>query len=273
MRISAYSSYTNPSFTSSIREVAVPQKTSESKSAVKHRNTTYFYRSDMDWNELSRYLANKYKKTNKVNTYCYACSDGSEPYSFVMKMINDHGDAFAEKFFPVQAKDYDSFIISKAKSQNVMLNSFEPKLIDGQIRGNMNVYMDYVSEKRTPYNIEYLYHVKDKLFNKINFSQADIVADVATVKPDNSVVFCRNFWPYLKDETKITDLAKKLYNQLGENSCVILGDFDQSDERVFKAMKKAGFKLVDEYMRIFEKVKPVVAAPKPRFGFVRMLFL
>ena len=258
-----------PSFTSNCRVVTYGYSNLSGEQPVKHRNTTCFYRSDLDWDSLTSFLDKKYADASRVNTYCYACSDGSEPYSFVMKMISSLGEPKAEKFFPVNAKDYDSFIINKAKSKKVSLISYEPEIINQQINGSLDNYMEFLGKNRKLHYLEYMYAVKDKLFNKVNFQRANVLSDVASIQSDNAVVFCRNFWPYLRDGKKIDNLAQNLYESLGKNSCVILGEYDQGDERVFKAMEKAGFDLVDEKLRIFEKN----SNHKKLFTFVRKLFL
>ena len=263
-----------PTFTSNQRVVTYGKpELSKEEPVIKHRNTTCFFRSDMNWDELPTYLDKKYAQVQRINTYCYACSDGSEPYSFVMKMISKLGEDKAEKFFPVQAKDYDEFIIGQAQSRRAKLVSYEPQVINQQTNGALDNYMEYLGKRRIPSYEEHIYAVKDNLFNKVNFAQANVLSDVKQIPSDNTVVFCRNFWPYLRDGEKINNLAKNLYNQLGQNSCVILGEYDQGDERVFVAMRNAGFKLVDENMRIFEKIQQNVQSKKGMLAFVRKLFL
>lgn len=263
-----------PTFTSNCREVTYKEHRDVTGNlAVKHRNTTCFYRSDLNWDDLVEYLDKKYAKENKINTYCYACSDGSEPYSFIMKMISKLGNDKADKFFPIEAKDYDSFIIDKALSKRIGLVSYEPRSINDQIKGSLDDYMEFLGKSDLKSYVELVYAVKDNLFSKVHFTQANVLADVNKIKPDNSVVFCRNFWPYLRDQNKINSLAQSLYQRLGNNSCVILGDYDQSDNRVFKAMKNAGFNLIDESLRIFEKFSSDAQTKKRPLSFVRKLFL
>ena len=65
---------------------------SEKPIAVIHRNTTSFYRRDMDWPNLAKHLVEKFMYKSKVNTYCYGCSNGSEPYTFIMQMCSRYPD-------------------------------------------------------------------------------------------------------------------------------------------------------------------------------------
>ena len=59
---------------------------------------------------------------------------------------------------------------------------------------------------------------------KVDFKVSNLLHDYKRIEPENSIVFARNFWPYLKEDA-IT-LAKKLASRMGENSTLILGRFD-----------------------------------------------
>ena len=43
------------------------------------------------------------------------------------------------------------------------------------------------------------------LYSYIDFSVADIKKDYKNINPDNSVVFVRNFWPYIKKDENIIE--------------------------------------------------------------------
>ena len=62
------------------------------------------------------------------------------------------------------------------------------------------------------------------LTDRVQFSNADILKDYKNIKAENSVVFARNFWPYL--EKDIPKLIARLSEQLGKNSTIIIGNYD-----------------------------------------------
>ena len=65
-----------------------------------YKTTTYFFRADTDWDALSNYLCQKYADVDKVNVICHACSNGMEPYSFLMHM---------SAFHPLEIKKLEKF--------------------------------------------------------------------------------------------------------------------------------------------------------------------
>ena len=76
-----------------------------------------------------------------------------------------------------------------------------------------------------------------------------MLEDCVNIEPHNSVVFVRNFWPYLSGKKQL-ELAQKLYSQLLSNSTVVIGKFDMMDERFERQaddlLLEAGFKDVED---------------------------
>ena len=97
----------NINFTSNLRCVY-----NRSTNALKYMNTTKLFRQDLDWDGFAELLISKYKDVDKVNIYSYACSDGSEPYSLVIKLLekSEKLKINCDKFFPIRAKDIDKKI-------------------------------------------------------------------------------------------------------------------------------------------------------------------
>lgn len=186
---------------------------------LKHRNDTSFFRDGAFWNSLTYYLLYKYNQTPKVNMYNYGCSDGSEIYSFLMALISRYGIENAEKFTPISAMDYDPVAIEKAKSETYNIKSYEYTMINALTTNKADMFLDYdINETQiTAFPTEIL-------TSRVNFKVANILHDYKKIKPQNSIVMARNFWPYLKEDA-IT-LAKKLGSQMGENSTLILGNYD-----------------------------------------------
>ena len=78
----------------------------------KYWTSTKFFREDLNWNDFVFMLFQKYKGVPQVNIRCFGCSDGEEPYSLAMKLDVVLGK-YAEKFFPIVAKDFDKTSIFK----------------------------------------------------------------------------------------------------------------------------------------------------------------
>ena len=243
-----------PNFTSYKRDV-MNESPNMFTSIISHRNDTMVYRNDISWNKLHEFITNKYKNTPKVNVYNYACSDGSEAYSLAIDIIHrTENQEDAEKFFPIIAKDFDPVPLDDAKSHKILLDDIDKKIIEHRSNGNFNKYFKNIGRKTyniNKYNGVY-YHIKPELADKIQFSRANILEDVKNIKPDNSIVMCRNCWPYLSSMERKA-LAQKLYNQLDTSSVVMLGEYDEKASNAFSIMLDTGFTLINRDLRIFAK--------------------
>ena len=51
---------------------------------VFNRHTTSFFRTDLDWTKLGKYLQKKFSNTPRVQTLIWGCSEGLEAYSLVI---------------------------------------------------------------------------------------------------------------------------------------------------------------------------------------------
>lgn len=218
----------------------------KSKRFIKHKNTSYFYRDDLNWHMLREYLVNKYKETDKVNLYCYACSDGSEPYTIAMELDSFLGET-GKKFFPIIAKDYDSYIINRAKSGYIDLDCFEAERIQNNINLSLNKYLKK-SDKKIP-QFENPYTVSPILSSLVKFDIANIKEDVKNIEPNNSIIFIRNVWPYINNGK---NLAEKLCRHMGKNCTIVIGNFDWLTP-VYDWFKKMGFRDLGKNLNIFEK--------------------
>ena len=233
---------------------------------VVHRNDTSFFRylknaqdgnSKNYWDSLVQYIGQKYANTPKVNVYNYACSDGSEPLSLLASLMTNFSENFCKKFGIIQARDYDKEAIKNAKKgiYNVYQNEFEriqkctkhrEKDFFNILDNSFNSEKNYITYKISP---------KEILTSKINFKVANILKDYKNIKKNNSIVSAKNFWPYLKKDIPV--LVENLSKQMGENSLLILGDFDERGCRNFnieivRLLIKKGFKKTPIDM-VFEK--------------------
>ena len=227
-----YSKYSkpvaNPSFKSFYREV----KADSSK--VLWRNNTTFFRNDLAWTDLAKFLKDKYAKTDKVNVFMYACSNGLEAYSFLMKMFSCFNENFVKKFTPIIAKDFDSFPISVAKKKMVDIEPVEVERINFHTNDNFDEYFSKITK------LENKYQPSEKLTKLVEFEVGDFTEEYKDLPKDNTILFVRNCWPYFPTKMQ-EELPKKLYEHLGKNSTVIVGNFDYYLLGLFE-YKSYGFK-------------------------------
>lgn len=204
----------NPKFSSWTREVYEPLNASTRQ--LKHRNNTCIYRDGAIWERMCQFFVDKFKDVPKVNVYNYACSNGSEPYTFLMELISNFPKDIVEKFTPVIAKDYDETAINIAQSKKIPININEYAKIQHFTKRHFDRFFcdyDYRSDSYIP---------SDELFSNVQFETADIRNDYLNIEPQNSIVFARNFWPYL-DRMDMVYLARNLGKHLQKGSFLVRG--------------------------------------------------
>ena len=206
-------------FRSSDREVC----SEENSNRILYRNYTRLFRSDMNWDMLVQYIS-KDEKPKKI--YCYACSDGSEPYSLALAIIMKLGYKEAKKYFPIIAKDRDDYIIEKAKSGFINVTE-DDKLRLMSIR-NFPIKKFLTETNLSAENDRYsIYKINDILKECIIFSTGDLIEDAKSLDFDNSILMFRNVWPYLDAQEQIK-LIKTLSNKFNKSSSLVIGNYDYS---------------------------------------------
>ena len=221
-----------------------------------YKTTTYFFREDTDWFALGDYLCGKYKNCDKVNVISHGCSNGMEPYSFVMNMLCFHPDD-AHKFLPVIARDIDNYNIRMAKIGHYDITDMEEYLLDYYTKGRYREYLDFEpSHKFKRIGLR----INDAIKNLVKFEQGDIFRDIEKMPRNNTVLFCKNFWPYLTPEKRDL-LAYKLCDRFDESSVVITGDYDYSKSNVDYLLKKYAFRRslysgLDNVWRRMKRLRP-----------------
>ena len=220
------------------RLVLTPQK------KLLYRTTTCFFRDDLLWNNLMLFLQSKFRDVPKVQIINHACSDGEETYSLALK-LSCYFKNEAQKFFPIVAKDLDKKNIETAKKGIYHIRDYEHRDIVENSDGRFNEFFElkniedfnYPNAKKT----DKLLIVKDSLKEKINFQQANIVNDFSGKNEpiENTLLVCRNFWPYLKQEDG-KNLLVALAKRIKCPSAIVFGRFD-SDFELSNKLKKCGF--------------------------------
>lgn len=243
-----------PSFSSCCRDVV------DCAGKLVHRNDTSFFRQDIkDWDKFVDYFERKFKDAEKVNIYSLACSSGDEPYSLAIKLIEKLGEKKAQKYFPIIASDYDEKIIRMANDGYLPILDEDIDVLNFHTNGNISKYF-ILAEKLPNYikdmNLFFdgLMKVKPVIRDKVNFSVSDAAEKCKIIKPDNTIILARNFWPYLQGEDKRIKLANELYKNLGKNSAVVVGNFDDScGSYASQKLQDTGFVCNPEIYTIYEK--------------------
>lgn len=214
-----------------------------------YRNTTNFFRPDLDWKKFGNYIKEKYKNVSKINIFNYACSDGSEPMSLVILLREILGQ-ISEKFLPIMAKDIDSNIIYMANSNFVNMDYMDYEVINEHTDGNFNKYFVY---PRGGIGIEgdFPVRVRPELSEQIKYSTADIVSDVKNISDKNTILFCRNFWPYIKSSNARETLIQALVNKLQNNGAMVVGNYDEEVD-IYKLLCDKGFRQVKDLRNVYE---------------------
>lgn len=210
--------YNKTTFKSWKREVIKPYK------GIVNRNDTCFFREEEFFPKLLDFLKEKFINTKKINTYCYGCSDGSEPFSIAMHILSKNDENFSKKFLPIIAKDIDEVAIYKAINNNYEITEVEKKYIDLYTQNQFNkfFYNPYGEPKGKEKSTVF---VKNILYDNVNFNTGDILKDYKNISPKNTILFARNFWPYIDYQIR-KDFFKNIYQHLDENCYFITGKFD-----------------------------------------------
>lgn len=229
-----------PSFKQWRREVTDATK------KVIYRNDTCFFREENFFPMLTNFFSEKFKDIPKVNVYCYGCSDGSEVYTFIMRMLSLCKEKNPEKYFPIVAKDIDSFAIGKTKKNYYKITKKEKEYIEHFTNNQFDRFFNDPYKDFEAYINEPIY-VKKELYENVIFSIGDILEDYKNIKPKNSIILARNFWPYIEDQQTRITFFKKLYKHLGSNSYFVIGDYDREgiaykNGNIQAEITNAGFK-------------------------------
>lgn len=225
---------------------------------LRYRGDTRICRDDLYFPEVVDYLNNKYKDVPKLNVIMHACSDGEEVYSFLGVLIAKLGEK-AEKFLPASARDIDENHLKLAKRGVYHISDMEYTIANDNMNRCFYDFFDYLPHKESPDpRLKYTKTVKvnDYLKSLVNFKQSNILEDVKKTDFKNTVLFARNFWPYLSLDER-HKLAKTLSKRMDESSTLIIGDYDREDACLDALLRMYGFEET-KACNVFEKRKKLV---------------
>ena len=244
--------FNNPSFGIYFHNV------NDERGYMRYRGDTVLCRDDLYFPEVIDYLENKYKKVPKVNVIMHACSDGEEVYSFLGVLISRVKEK-AAKFLPVKAKDIDADHLKLARQGVYNITDSEYIIANDYMNGDFYNYFEPMPNRgsKDP-RLKYTTTVKadDSIKSLINFEQNNILEDAKRTDFKNTILFARNFWPYLACEER-HELAKTLSKRMDESSTLIIGDYDKEDADIGALLRMYGFEET-KVDNVFEKRKVLV---------------
>ncbi len=218
---------------------------------VVNRGTTTLLRHDLDFDKLVLFLVNKYCNVKKVNVINYACSNGAETYSFITMLFHMFGKTkIPNKFIPVIAKDIVQEHIDAAKGGKFEISSIEAAYINYFLP--QKAYRNYFKQNRK--NLENsILTIKERFKKMVNFKKGNILRDAPKIDFHNTVLFARNFWPYLKPKYR-EKLARTLSERMDSTSTLIIGNFDKDRCNLQKLLEENGFVESKKVENVFEKI-------------------
>ena len=207
-----------------------------------YRNHTELLRNDLAWNSFMDYVDKKYGDAKEVNVVNHACSAGYESWSLLMMLMKTQGENY-KKFMPIKARDIDKNAVEFAKKGNLGICGDE--YIDAQILCGKILKDNFQITRRPRGNgidvrNEYLMTCNSDLKKNIEFKQSNIFDDKDLISKDNTILFCRNFWPYLEGK-KASELAFFLAQNMKPSSTLVIGEYDYTYV-VDKLLERTGFK-------------------------------
>ncbi len=208
-------------------------------------NTTRFLRDDLPWECLRKILDEQFPQDEKINVYNFACSDGSEPYSLALTLIEQYGEEGAKRFFPIYASDIDEAMVDIAQNIGILATEDDLERLNEITKDNILKY--FIVQENHCAN-DYTLFPKDIIKDVVEFSVKDIESGIDEIKPSNSLVLCRHCWKYFGAD-KICSVAQKLNEKLDESSRIFIGDFDKQKRFVPDFFEKFGFVEASDFWR------------------------
>lgn len=204
---------------------------------IVNKTVTYMFRNDMEWDDFVKLLRYKYRNIDKINITNYACSDGSEPYTLALSILEQTPE-ISKKVFPIIAKDKFQHVLDFAQSGICNIYQSDLYAINYFTKNKFNTYFQAV--RATIKDCFMGVRPKAPLQNKVIFQQADILEDLKNLPDENNVILCRNFWVYLGQE-KYHRLAEMLYQKTKNNGLIAIGSLENG-HGIPQILRQHGFK-------------------------------
>ena len=198
-------------------------------------NCTSMFRDGVHhWLNFARLLDENFKDKDRVNVVCQACSDGSEPYTIAISLMEALGNDAAGKFFPIEAGDIDELNIKLAKSGLINITDDEIERMARAISPDVfEKYFEPADEKMEIEGDNYAsktktYRVKDILRDKVVFERKSVDEKLRELKDEsNTVLLFRNAIK-MYDPAYRLDLFKEFGKKLKSGSLLYMGNMDSN---------------------------------------------
>lgn len=213
---------------------------------LKYRGDTSMSRMDLCFPDLVDFLDKKYLSAPKVNVIAHACSNGEEAYTF-LSVLKARLGANSKKYTPIIAKDIEPEHLKIAEKGVYALRRFEYEMTNTYTSEKFKDYFNFVEPSDSEsYKKNFIFKekpifvsVKKELSDNVKFRKGNILEDVKNNNLKNTVLFARNFWPYLSKQ-EIEELSDILAQKMDNTSTLIIGDYDK-EYGIDKLLEKKGF--------------------------------
>ena len=203
------------------------------------KNATCFFRCDLDWNKFCKIILKNHEPNEKLNIVCVPCSDGSEPTSLLLKLMQfkDFRNNVSN-FDCIKAYDIDEKQLEIAKSGKI------PLLNNGMFLSDiLALALNAGKDLGKTYNLkDGCLELADNLKDKIKYEKKDIVEVVRNLPKDEKVVLlARNIFPYIDNYFQVPKMFEAL-SQLKSGSILAIGDYDKKLPNFEDEILKLGYK-------------------------------
>lgn len=172
-------------------------------------NESMFFRDNKPFEQLRKVVFPELKKRGgKIRIWSAACSNGQEPYSIAISILEEKHNV-AGLSFEIQASDLDTKVIKKA--QDGLYTQFEVQ------RGlPITLLLSYFSQEANNN-----WRIKNHIKEMVKFRQLNLLDSYLTMGKFD-VILCRNVLIYFEDATK-REILRKLTAQLNPGGFLFLG--------------------------------------------------
>lgn len=172
-------------------------------------NESMFFRDNKPFEQLRKVIFPELKKKGgRIRIWSAACSNGQEPYSIAISILEEKNN-LSGLSFEIHASDLDTKVIKKA--QDGLYTQFEVQ------RGlPITMLLSYFSQEANN-NWRIKNHVKEM----VKFRQLNLLDSYLTMGKFD-IILCRNVLIYFDDATK-REILRKLAAQLNPAGYLFLG--------------------------------------------------
>ena len=177
-------------------------------------NVSHFFREPHHFDILSRdvlgHVRARAQTGEPVRIWSAGCSNGQEPYSIAMHVLNAAPD-LAEADFRILATDIDPTVLAFAQAAR-----YSARMLNGVATGDRRAYF-----RRDPGAQDETYIVKDQVRKMVVFRELNLLSDWP-MKLHFDAIFCRNVVIYFDTETQ-AGLWPRFRQQLSDGGLFFLG--------------------------------------------------